>query len=71
MDAVDLVTREQLRAEQRFDALVLAKRKALAAKPVPQSATDCAECGNEIPKRRRELIKGVQLCTECQQLTER
>ncbi|MEE1981352.1 TraR/DksA C4-type zinc finger protein [Shewanella xiamenensis] len=63
MDAVDLVTREQQRFEQQ--------RKAKAAKPVPQSATECAECGDDIPKRRRELIKGVQLCTECQQLTER
>lgn len=67
MDAVDLVTREQLRAEHRFEQ----QRKAQVAKPVPQSATDCAECGDEIPKRRRELIKGVQLCTECQSLSEK
>lgn len=71
MDAVDLVTREQLRAEQRFDALVLAKRKAKAAKPVPPSATDCAECGDDIPEGRRQAIKGVQLCTECQSLSEK
>lgn len=67
MDAVDLVTREQLRAEHRFEQ----QRKAQAAKPVPPSATDCAECGDEIPEGRRQAIKGVQLCTECQQLTER
>lgn len=66
MDAVDLVTREQLRAEHRFEQ----QRKAKAAKPVPQSATDCAECGNEIPEGRRQAIKGVQLCTQCQQQTE-
>lgn len=66
MDTVDLVTSEQLRAEHRFEQ----QRKALAAKPVPQSATDCAECGNEIPEGRRRAIKGVQLCTECQQQTE-
>ncbi|MCU8012502.1 TraR/DksA C4-type zinc finger protein [Shewanella sp. SM74] len=67
MDAVDLVTREQLRAEQRFEQ----HRKAQAAKPVPQSATDCAECGNDIPEGRRQAIKGVQLCTECQSLSEK
>lgn len=66
MDAVDLVTREQLRAEQRFEQ----QRKALAAKPVPQSATDCFDCGDEIPEGRRKAIKGVQLCTECQSLSE-
>ncbi|ABM25707.1 transcriptional regulator, TraR/DksA family [Shewanella sp. W3-18-1] len=67
MDAVDLVTREQLRAEHRFEQ----QRKALAAKPVPQSATDCSECGNDIPEGRRQAIKGVQLCTECQSLSEK
>ena len=67
MDAVDVVTREQLRAEHR----VLAKRKALAAKPVPISATDCVECGDEIPEGRRQAIKGVQLCTQCQTHTEK
>lgn len=64
---MDAVTREQLRAEHRFEQ----HRKALAAKPVPPSATDCAECGNDIPEGRRSAIKGVQLCTECQQQTER
>ncbi|MGW7678952.1 TraR/DksA C4-type zinc finger protein [Shewanella sp. S23-S33] len=63
---MDLVNREQLRAEHRFEQ----HRKALAAKPVPPSATDCAECGNDIPEGRRQAIKGVQLCTECQQQTE-
>ncbi|MCS6115242.1 TraR/DksA C4-type zinc finger protein [Shewanella baltica] len=62
MDAVDLVTREQLRAEHRFEQ----QRKALAAKPVPQSATECAECGNEIPEGRRKAILGVRLCVTCQ-----
>lgn len=66
MDAVDLVTREQLRAEHRFEQ----QRKVKAAKPVPPSATECAECGNEIPEGRRRAIKGVQLCTQCQQQTE-
>lgn len=63
---MDAVTREQLRAEQRFEQ----QRKALAAKPVPPSATECAECGNDIPEGRRQAIKGVQLCTQCQQQTE-
>ncbi|WP_338725694.1 TraR/DksA C4-type zinc finger protein [Shewanella baltica] len=67
MDAVDVVTREQLHAEQRFEQ----HRKAQATKPVPPSATDCAECGDEIPEGRRQAIKGVQLCTQCQTHTEK
>lgn len=67
MDAADLATLEQLRIEKRFDA----HRKAQAAKPVKPSAKDCADCGEPIPQRRRELIKGVRLCTQCQSLSER
>jgi phage/conjugal plasmid C-4 type zinc finger TraR family protein len=66
MDAADFVTADQLRAQQRFEA----QRKALAARQVKPSAKDCAECGDEIPQKRREAITGVQLCTGCQQKTE-
>jgi len=34
-----------------------------------ESLRYCAECGEEIPERRRELIPGVRLCVACQ--TER
>lgn len=67
MDAADFVTREEQRLQQRFEA----QRKAKAAKPTQQSATDCAECGAEIPQKRRELIPGVQRCTLCQELSEK
>jgi len=29
------------------------------------SATECIECGEEIPEGRRVAIPGVQLCTPC------
>jgi phage/conjugal plasmid C-4 type zinc finger TraR family protein len=35
------------------------------------SLTHCEECGDEIPKKRQELVKGVKLCVYCQQLAER
>ncbi|GAB3673294.1 DksA/TraR family C4-type zinc finger protein [Salinisphaera aquimarina] len=31
-----------------------------------ESLTHCEECGEPIPERRRELIKGVRLCVACQ-----
>jgi len=31
-----------------------------------ESLRHCAECGEEIPERRRELIPGVRLCVACQ-----
>ena len=31
------------------------------------SLTYCADCGDEIPPRRRQAIAGVRLCVSCQQ----
>lgn len=35
------------------------------------SATECEDCGEVIPERRRELLPGVRLCVDCQGLLER
>lgn len=67
MDAADFATADLLRAPKRFDE----HRKAQAAIQARPSATECADCGEPIPQRRRELIKGVQLCTECKSISER
>jgi phage/conjugal plasmid C-4 type zinc finger TraR family protein len=37
-----------------------------AARPVGESLTHCAECGEPIPEKRRELVAGVRHCVECQ-----
>ncbi|HEX6930268.1 MAG TPA: DksA/TraR family C4-type zinc finger protein [Gammaproteobacteria bacterium] len=34
--------------------------------PQGESLTHCEECGKEIPARRREAVKGVRLCVNCQ-----
>ena len=31
------------------------------------SLSHCAECGDEIPERRRQAVPGVQFCVSCQQ----
>lgn len=46
-------------------------RRALEAQASQPSLTHCEECGEEIPKKRQELIKGVRLCVFCQQMHER
>jgi phage/conjugal plasmid C-4 type zinc finger TraR family protein len=46
-------------------------RRALEAQASQPSLTHCEECGDEIPEKRRELIRGVRLCVYCQQLHER
>jgi len=49
---------------ERVEEALLSQRVAVA--PVgSESASDCAECGLEIPSARQVLIPGTQHCTEC------
>ncbi|WP_137701403.1 DksA/TraR family C4-type zinc finger protein [Marimonas lutisalis] len=43
------------------------KRMQAQKRPVGESLTECAECGEEIPEKRRLAIPGVKLCIDCQQ----
>ena len=33
--------------------------------PVGESLKECAECGEDIPPKRREALPGVKLCVDC------
>ena len=46
-------------------------QRQLAAQRSRPSLEECLECGEPIPKARREAIKGVELCIECQTRAER
>jgi len=46
-------------------------RRALEEQASKPSLTHCEECGDEIPEKRQELIRGVRLCVFCQQIHER
>lgn len=35
------------------------------------SAEYCEECGCDIPEQRRQAVKGVKYCIDCQQILER
>lgn len=54
-ERMDLINESHLAARHRFEGA---------------SATHCNECDETIPERRRELLPGVRLCVECQQLEE-
>ncbi len=41
-------------------------KRARSSIPKGDSLTHCEECGNEIPKARRNAIPGVRLCVSCQ-----
>lgn len=36
-----------------------------------ESATECEECGDDIPKARRDAVPGCVLCVHCQSMMER
>ena len=44
--------------------------KARSRLPMGESLTHCEECDAEIPEARRQAMKGVRLCVECQSLHE-
>lgn len=46
-------------------------QKKLAKQAEKPSATECEECGDEIPEARQRAIPGVQLCVYCQERSER
>lgn len=53
----------------REDAIRAALRRQPAAGA--EAATHCADCGDEIPPARQDLVEGVNTCVECQNLRER
>ena len=53
--------------DQADDVIEETRNRALAQIPryTGISATECVECGEEIPEGRREAVKGVKLCAPC------
>lgn len=46
-------------------------RRRMAEQAAQPSLTHCEECGDEIPLKRQQLIRGVKLCVFCQERVER
>lgn len=44
----------------------LARMRAAQTRPVGDSLSECAECGEPIPVARRKAVPGVKLCIDCQ-----
>lgn len=56
-------------AQERIDA-DMAHRIATRTVYTGISATECEECGEDIPEDRREAVKGVKVCAPCGALVE-
>ena len=53
--------------QEQIDASISEELERMRARgrPTGESRTHCAECGEPIPKARREAIPGVKLCIDC------
>ncbi len=63
--AKDGAVQEQIEATVE-DGVKLARSRL----PKGESLTQCEECEDVIPERRRKAIPGVRLCVSCQQEVE-
>lgn len=58
--------------EMRGDALrEQARRAGLENKTVADSATECEDCGDDIPMARRIAYPGCTRCVPCKQMAEK
>lgn len=58
-------------AQLFLDATLRNQRLEQAANSAKASADECVECGEEIPKDRREAQKGCDMCIVCAEKLER
>ena len=59
-------TRDGAVQDQIDDTVKDAILRARALTPKGESAEDCDDCGEPIPKKRREALPGVRTCVACQ-----
>ena len=63
-------TRDGAVQDQIDDSVTDAVLRARALMPQGESAEDCDECGELIPKKRRAALPGVRTCVACQSLRD-
>ena len=64
-------TRDGAVQDQIDDSVTDAVLRARALMPQGETAEDCDECGEPIPKKRRAALPGVRTCVACQSLRDR
>ena len=59
-------TRDGAVQDQIDDTVKDAVLRARSLTPKGESAEECDDCGEPIPKKRREALPGVRTCVACQ-----
>jgi phage/conjugal plasmid C-4 type zinc finger TraR family protein len=62
---------EQEERDRKIALQAQQARAGLAGKTVSDSATECQDCAEPIPYKRREAMPGCQFCIECQAQREK
>jgi phage/conjugal plasmid C-4 type zinc finger TraR family protein len=52
--------------DQINDTIVDGVTAARARLPAGEGSSECVECGEAIPERRRQALPGVKTCLQCQ-----
>lgn len=53
--------------QEQIDATVESEiARVRSRRPTAESLTHCEDCGEEIPRARREAVPGVRRCVQCQ-----
>ena len=60
-------TRDGAVQDQIDDTVKDAVNRARLNVPSGESAKECDDCGEPIPKRRRDALPGVRTCVSCQE----
>ena len=63
-------TRDGAVQEQIDDSVTDAVLRARALMPHGETAEECDECGEPIPKKRRAALPGVRTCVACQSVRD-
>ena len=64
-------TRDGAVQDQIDDTVKDAVLRARARAPKGESAEECDDCGEPIPKKRREALPGVRTCVACQAVRDK
>ena len=57
--------------DQIDDTITDGVMRARARMPAGEGETHCVECGDEIPRARRDALPGVRTCVACQSERDR
>jgi phage/conjugal plasmid C-4 type zinc finger TraR family protein len=63
----DSVDKANELVQRELDSILARRQTAF----IGESETHCLKCGEQIPEKRRQILKGCRLCVDCQEIKEK